>query len=503
MELDAPAVAKIKDNPADITARLINQFFADKGFNPLVNITPGLLDLFAQTVVRDREYKGSIPFYPEPTKDFTYTGEVAQNSLIDRAIKESERKLPGPREVAGVGASRTFFFPDIRTPFHQEIEALVIGGGAAGIMASYILRLLGIRYQVFDKSGKLKGIWNQQNVKELSKNNPFDLKFGNIAITAAAPGPGTDIVDFLTAISQRIELVPVVTAKVISVEPSDLYHVVRYTDAHDRERITTPNIVINCLGLGKPLAPSRPGVMECPPGQHAGIRWQQKITLEQAKKLRDKTLVFIGLGNSTAEMLVQLEEYNRLGININYYVLTHHSRKAVQEPARVVDSGKSLFRDISIPNLTTLAGDLDNIRAAYYKALYEKRIITDVNWWGMVDNQIHYQVKSKFGKVPCDQLFTLIGYGHDPDMLRNMGMTVTDEYTGSISYDYDGEIHRIPGATGRDRVWAGYFALGALLKADWNPNAEVIPGIMHRLYDMMFSIAVRAAEEVNVINGGE
>jgi hypothetical protein len=95
----------------------------------------------------------------------------------------------------------------------------------------------------------------------------------------------------------------------------------------------------------------------------------------------------------------------------------------------------------------------------------------------------------------ADQLATNIGYGNDPAVMNAMGATVIDEYKGSIAVDYDGEIQKKPGTKGRERVYPGYFGVGSILKSDWNPNAQVMGGIMHKVYDICFTASVRAVEK--------
>jgi hypothetical protein len=237
----------------------------------------------------------------------------------------------------------------------------------------------------------------------------------------------------------------------------------------------------------------------------AGIRWQQVITPGQAQLLRGKTLVFIGLGNSTAEMMVQCERYRRQGIDINYRVLTHYPRRAIEHPDSHVEYlGKPyrVFRDLSKPQLTKFEGDIPEVRAAYWYAMAKGWIIPEVTQYlhNRETHRVAYSNDPLFppdvfmDSVPCDQLYTLIGYGQDPEFLSNCGMYLRDRYTGAFHYDYDGEVQREPGITGRRRVYPGYFALGAVLKTPENPNAVVIPGIMHRLYDLAFMAAIRGLE---------
>jgi hypothetical protein len=233
--------------------------------------------------------------------------------------------------------------------------------------------------------------------------------------------------------------------------------------------------------------------------REAGVRWQQIVTPEQAEKFRGKRLVFVGLGNSTAEMMLQIEEYNKQGYGIDYLVLTHYPDEAVHNPTKdVVIDGKEyrVARDLTKPNLVKFEYDLAPVKAVYDKAVTEGKIWGDVKEWNVNGKQMTIAREGHgVSIVDFAQNYTLIGYGHDKQTLEAMGMNVVDEYYGTIARDFDGEIQREPGATGRERVHAGYFGLGAVLRDhQYDPNAIVIPGMFHRGHDFLFSVVMRATE---------
>lgn len=524
-----PAVAALKQNPYDGAGEQVIQkleeFFADKGFDPKAGLflaERGLLgSLFHRLVLRidsledipdDLLFRVLLKRSIDPSLlKPKYSGTAKENVEIDRSIKESTHKNNSRRQLAGIGATRIFnpgslLFeqPGIRT-LTRNTKVVVIGGGPAGLMVTRGLVELGFNPQnitVLDKSGEYGGIWNKKIVYEGSKNNPFHFNFLGLTLSAA-PGSGRTVNDFLTSIEDRENrrfsrnLPKPIKAIVLGVNPGDLNHTVIYKTPEGEKSITAP-IVINALGNGRPLNPNREGYMTTGTPDKAGIRWQKIITPELAEKYRGKTLVFIGLGNSTAEMLIQLRDLNQRGYNIDYRVITHYPQKSVEEPTEEFEiAGKKykVFRDITIPNLTKWEGDLPDAKDVYYRALSQDKIISDVVHWDVGDGK--FTAVTKSGEVKtfnCAELFTLIGYGHDPDILRAMGMTVTDEYAGTIAHDHDGEIQKNPGTLGRGRVCPGYFGLGAILKSSENPNAVVMPGIMHRMYDLLFSAVIRAAE---------
>ena len=61
-------------------------------------------------------------------------------------------------------------------------------------------------------------------------------------------------------------------------------------------------------------------------------------------------------------------------------------------------------------------------------------------------------------------------------------------------YDYDGEFQKKPGAIGRERVYKGYFGIGAILDSSHNQNSIVIPGMIHSIPDLLFGIIMRSYE---------
>jgi hypothetical protein len=244
------------------------------------------------------------------------------------------------------------------------------------------------------------------------------------------------------------------------------------------------------------------------PAHEAGIRWQQILDERQARALDGKMLVFIGLGNSTAEMLGQIQRYNRqLGLHIRYKVMTHYPKAALAQPdADVVWKEKlyHLYRDTRLPHLTQLAGDLPEIEQAFVqvrnsRSLELEEIVPEVTHWTIVKangskTMVASLADGSTRAFSFDQIYTLIGYGHRREELDALGLLVTNDYLGSIAYDYDGEIQRMVGALGRERVWPGYFGLGSLLKSPQNPNAQVIPGIIFRIPDTLVSVIIRSTE---------
>ena len=68
-----------------------------------------------------------------------------------------------------------------------------------------------------------------------------------------------------------------------------------------------------------------------------------------------------------------------------------------------------------------------------------------------------------------------------------------DSEDGCPKLDYDGEVQS-GSVVKNNRLWHGYFAFGAMAANPQDKNSVVIPGMLFRLYDLIPSIVIRAAE---------
>jgi hypothetical protein len=391
---------------------------------------------------------------------------------------------------AGVGRART----------------AIVGGGAAGILAARFLQEVGFwDVTVFDQRGTYTGIWGQDNVREGSKNNPLSIHYDAISTDSARvvrpERSGREIERFLSELvahhSFAAPLDPPIKAKVTGIEPGDLAHRVHFQHRGESRTEEFP-IVIYAPGVGAPLPPSHEDHMttRMKLGE-VGERWQRQLSREELAALAGKRVVLVGLGNSTAEMVYQFQHYtDETGSPIDYQIITHYPSEAVHNPTRNFgESRVRVYRNVALPELSHLAGDLKHIDDLYQRALEEGRITSDAVEWNHERNVM--TVTDRRGMttaIPFDKLYTLIGYGQKPTVNEAMGLTTLDTYTGSIHHDWDGEVQKEPGIPGRDRLYPGYFALGPILRSSLNPNALVIPGIQWQLQEMFPTLVVRAAE---------
>jgi hypothetical protein len=402
--------------------------------------------------------------------------------------------LSGPKTFIGQGATSAVSLVGVPLPNNYgEVPIAILGAGPAGIMAARSLRELGFRNIELIEKRDENGIWAQPNVYNGSRNNPRDVDFSGIQKLIAAPGNGYEVVNFL----HRLLNVEVKKKSLSRVEPGNLRHKLFF------DGLKTPKtfpIVINAMGLGKPNPISDGERMIGNPGRAVPKRWQQpRLELKDVEK---KRFIFIGLGNSTAEMIRKLHDFEDQGYEVDYRILTHYPRDSVFAPSDTVivrEKGFRVFRDISKPQLVSFQGDLPSSRADYYRALMNGRIISDIRQWIVGGSGKEIAAFDDDGvsllNISFDDLYVLTGYGHSPEAYASMGCTYDNDLSCAL-HDYDGEIIQRKGAAGGERVYKGYFGFGAVLDAPHNPNTVVIPGMAYRLPDLLFGVIMRAGEYV-------
>ncbi len=488
---------------------LVRRMFDDKGFDFRIAGKMGRRKVFgsafASLVLGETSGNGPIHeavfdyvaptlLTSKPASVAEYYGSAGQVARIDRGIANSGHRNTLDGRIHGEGAT-THFTPDMSQVRNYVLDNLsdtpiaIIGQGAAGILTHHALKDMGFRnIYTFEKSRRALGIWSYDHVVYGTKNNPRSIHFYNRKIDAA-PGSGRDVSRFLEEFNDHDIVYG--NKGVKSVVPGDLEHEIR-TDSGPR---MFP-IVINTIGLGKPRPLSDLSRMvTSTTAQHCGPRWQQQL---ERSSVRGKRFLFIGMGNSTAEMLRQLHKFMDDGIDTDYRVVTHYPEEAMWDPRSYVEHDGKLFRvfrDLSKLNLVDFQGDLLESQRDYYRALHGKKIIYGVRRWEVSQGTFaaFNANDRKITDVKYDNIFTLTGYEHDEASITSMGCKY--DHTGKCAlYDYDGEFIANPQVKGGERLHKGYFGLGAVLDAPHNRNAVVIPGILHRLGDLCFGVLMRAAE---------
>lgn len=343
------AIAALKINVPDRISdfkdieKMLAQLSADKGYSSrailkLANSDNLLPYMVADLILRESNvFSGFNDFLLKTTFDSAepkYRGTPIENLSIDKSIKSSPNKDSERRKFSGVGATRVFRTEGLSRQLlsaraFTNTQIVIIGGGPAGIMSARGLIENGFdgkNITVLDAKGEYGGIWTQKNVSEGSKNNPFKFEFMGETLDAA-PGSGESVnqfLDYLVSEYTRKSLPAPVKGNVLAVVPGDLDHKVIYKSPDGSIKSINAPIVINAIGNGKPLNPNRESHMTTNTPENAGIRWQTMINEKMAERYRNKRLIFTGLGNSTAEMLMQVRELNKKGYNVDYRVITHY-----------------------------------------------------------------------------------------------------------------------------------------------------------------------------------
>ena len=364
-------------------AKLVSSWIKDKEFDPEAVVRLARAGVFGKLVTNylmgaievdtdeSRAVMNNIGRYVASRKnrdDRTrgldrYHGTRKDNLRVDHALSETVR-----RQIKfGQGTSNRFILSTLGLPDPVlETRIAIIGYGAAGILMERTLRSIGFtRITTFEKSNNL-GVWNNKDVFGRSRNNPVNLSWHETNLNAA-PGDGQSVRDFLRSLSYDSN-----KAAVLTVTPKHLNHTIHFAGVNTTNtQYPIYPIVINCSGLGSPRHPNDSDRMTTDVNlTTAGSRWQKILNIDNVRR---KSFVFIGLGNSTAEMLRQIHDFQDRGIEVDYRIMTHYPKDSVFNPEDVIEDGDytlyRVFRDISVPNLTSWQGDLNHSRYDYFRAL--------------------------------------------------------------------------------------------------------------------------------------
>lgn len=438
-----------------------------------------------------------------------YRGLPEEIGLIDRALIHNN----SGNNFVGEGASahaiiapalsswRHVFSSVSYMPTEPSLPVAIVGAGAAGLIVQEALRRAGFtNLSLFERRPQPAGIWSESSVYDGSRNNPRDLDLFGFSLSRG-PGTGKEVRDVLLAATHGRKVF-IQSRPVRSITPGNLQHVLEFTDG----ALSEFPIVINCCGMGLPRPISDKTKMVGPERHVSAVRWQYpRLSVADA---RSKMFVFIGLGNSTAEMIALLQEFQTAGVDCDYRVLTHYPREAIFNPQETVihnRKGYRVFRDLTKPDLTSFQGDLEPTRRAYFRALADGKIIPDVVQWDVTNTAgtrvmgIRRRRARRISDfIPFDHLYILTGYRHTAQSLQSFGLSYDPDGLYP-HYDYDGEFLRADPRTfsnnaGGARVFKGYFGFGSVLNAPHNKNSIVIPGMLFRISDLLAGVVFRTAE---------
>jgi hypothetical protein len=457
--------------------------------------------LRSDNIKRDTlEFTPEKPYLHTPSLE-TYYGTNEQNAFLNKTLALA--KPSGRASTRSIGHEADTFLPSpsgglapltgLPPAYYENVPIGVVGYGAAGLIVAKYLRELGFaRVTIFEQRQENAGIWSEKSVYEGSRNNPRDLKLLRQEIPAA-PGGGAEVL----AVLRRLSEPNVVRQSIKQIVPGDLSHVIT-TDTGD---IYEFPILINACGAGAPRPITDESKMIGPAKHVRAGRWQNPSIKNDPQN--GKMFIFVGLGNSTAEMVQVIQTLQDKDVDVDYRILTHYPADAVVNPYDTIDGNDReyrMFRDTSKPNLTSYQGDLEPSRIAYFRALIGGKIISDVKQWEVVKTT---GGKSRLGvrlhhlgmEDICEfqELYVLIGYQHSAASLSAMGLQSS---SGWPLHDYDGEFKRERSFAPQpeQRLYKGYFGFGSILSSPTNKNAMVIPGMLFRASDLMFGVIVRSIE---------
>lgn len=422
-----------------------------------------------------------------------YDGSPEQNVVIDRSLTIFNRQdaFIGEAAMANLVPPKGLLeLPSIEYEV-KNVPIAIIGRGPAGILVNAALHRMGFsNITMFDKRASNLGIWAQPNVAGGTKNNPRVLSFENVASLEAAKGDGSKdgsaVATFVRKLAETYSEYGEEKIIVKKIVTGNFKHIVHFEQDGQAEFTEFP-IVINCMGTGKPRPFTNDRMRYVGSEKVQAVRWQQQITRADVE---GKNIAIIGLGNSTAEMMHQLNRLREEGAECDYRIFTHYPEDAILNPNdRVYHNRKyyRLFRDLSRPDLTGFQGDLPRTRQDYFQALDEERIVSDVRSWKLNGKYLNANVGGGDHEYRFDKLFALTGYEQDRDLLKN-DFSIHFKNQAPVA-DYDGEFRDDDGD-----IQKGYFGLGALMDSPHDPNSVVLPGMMFRMPDMLFTIVARAFE---------
>lgn len=384
----------------------------------------------------------------------------------------------------------------------RDTRIAFIGAGAGTIMlASYLSQRGALlpNMTIVDPMGEYGGKWQDEDVRVGGFNNPQALEFGSHRL-ALDNRSGHFMISYLQSIAQRyLGRGPLMGDRVSNIRPlaeGDTW-LVGTESGHDVEA----DIVVMAAGTPKPNRIDGSRIrsnLDQYPSQTDNDsfiveRNQRELTEDELiDSAEGKTIVIMGLGNSMAAMLHQIQTYEDMNfVNLNYVIVTDRNSRAVNNPETAMDSKRSVFRDPSNAYLTGYSADLLRDRSSYFRALGEGHIKTSVTSVNYDESTRNLIIRDNDGNETClnsPQVFALLGHGPDSSLFHQLGALVDGDKDRNdrLIRANDGAVHT------RDRGYmSNVYAIGSMAATYNNRNSLVIPGINGQLKSTVLTIGVR------------
>jgi hypothetical protein len=381
-----------------------------------------------------------------------------------------------------------------------------IGAGAGSILLASYLSTRGAQVgnmTIIDPRGAYGGKWKDEDVRVGGFNNPEALRFGghNLALNNRS---GDHMIGYLQGIAQGyLGQDPLMCDMVSSISPLTRHNtwLVGSESGHNFET----DVVVMAAGTPKPNRIDGTRIqsnLDQFPTQSEGDNFvvernQRELTDDELEaSAAGKTIVIMGLGNSMAAMINQIQRYeNSHNVNLSYVIVTDRDARTVYNPGTPFDGKRSLFRVPQDDYLTGYSADLDRDRRSYFRALNEDHIFTSITGVNYDESTHELTIRRDDGVVNAfdsPQVFALLGHSPDVALFRQLGaLADNDRNKGErLIRANDGAIYT-PGRGYMSNV----FAIGSVAATYNNRNSLVIPGIKGQVKSTTLTLGVRSIAE--------
>jgi hypothetical protein len=386
-------------------------------------------------------------------------------------------------------------------PFLNDRRFLFVGAGAASVMLGSYLTMRGAQPENMTFVDRLPfgGIWNHGSTQAVGFNNPDFLTFNSDHGQDASNRRGENMRNFIQGVADDY-LQPA------RFEPGFLVGLQKergareWTGVTEYDREIGADMVVMAAGktIPRPFSSCR---FFCNLDKAESARQHDIIVERSQRRLTDEEIgsgrpfVFIGLGNSTAAMMHQIQVYEDIhNTEIEYVVVTDNPSEAIDFPDQVArGKDRPLFREPDRNYLTGYAADRPRERRCFIRAREEGKILTDLTevFYNDTYRELHIirrgYAPSTYFTRPHD--FALIGAERDNTLFESIGAmrsVAAEEGTPDIRVS-DGAV-----GTEWDRYMSNVFAIGSVASTRRYPSRTVIPGIFGQIPATALTMGIRA-----------